>query len=182
MQISTVPPSEDDGDPETTIEMTITPSASPPQDTVPESSTQTETPARKLFNAVSACSNLHPDLVGDGDEADGDDDDADPILFEGGVGYESGIIIPSAAAGSDDSSLPPPFPGSGGWITAENVGEYFDAEGNWTGRGEGQSAQGLGPGAGSVRPREDESGPAAPSAPAVEAATEGEETKWRRTD
>jgi nucleotide-sensitive chloride channel 1A len=35
-----------------------------------------------------------------------------------------------------DGSLPPPFPGSGGWITADNVNEYFDEDGNWIGGGD----------------------------------------------
>lgn len=79
------------------------------------------------------------------------------------------------------SGLPPAMPGSGGWITAENLHEHFDGEGNWLpGRGPqedlseqdgvlingfGGAADGeeeeeegagrrLGPGAGSVRTRE----------------------------
>ena len=69
------------------------------------------------------------------------------------------------------NSLPPSMPGSGGWITAENVGDFFDEEGNWKGEGE---APRLGAGAGVVRGREDEE----------VAADDGdrEETKWRRTE
>jgi chloride channel, nucleotide-sensitive, 1A len=52
---------------------------------------------------------------------------------------------------------PPPFPGSGGWITAENVGEYFDAEGNWI-RDAPENGQILGEGAGRVRTREEMDG------------------------
>ena len=55
--------------------------------------------------------------------------------------------------------LPPPVPGSGGWITAENVGEFFDEEGGWRG-------------AGRVRGREE----------GEEGEGDGEETKWRRTE
>lgn len=73
------------------------------------------------------------------------------------------------------------MPGSGGWITAENVGEFFDEEGNWRGGeewtgdevfgmpggGVGGGEGGLGEGAGSVRREREEE--------------EGDETKWRRT-
>lgn len=75
------------------------------------------------------------------------------------------------------------MPGSGGWITAENVGEFFDEEGNWRGEaGGGQevgiSGGGLGEGAGTVRAREEDGG-------GEEVGSEGdgvEETKWRRTE
>lgn len=67
------------------------------------------------------------------------------------------------------------MPGSGGWITAENVGDFFDEEGNWRGGEEftanevlGVPGAGLGEGAGSVRGREEGEG--------LE-----DETKWRRT-
>ncbi len=75
--------------------------------------------------------------------------------------------------------LPPPMPGSGGWITAENVGEFFDEEGYWRGGEEfsasevlGLPGTGLGEGAGSVRGREEGEG----DGEGVE-----DETKWRRT-
>jgi len=61
--------------------------------------------------------------------------------MEGAYEYES--------AGAD--GLPPPMPGSGGWITAENMGEFFDEEGNWRGPE-------LGVGAGVVRDREEVEG------------------------
>ena len=67
--------------------------------------------------------------------------------------------------------LPPPMPGGGGWITAENVGDFFDEDGNWKGEGEAPS---LGGGAGLVRGREDEED--------GNGAGDGEERKWRRTD
>lgn len=35
------------------------------------------------------------------------------------------------------------MPGSGGWITAENVEQFFDEEGNWRGRGEGVDGEGV---------------------------------------
>lgn len=77
------------------------------------------------------------------------------------------------------TGLPPPMPGSGGWITADNVGDFFDEEGNWRGGEEftesevlGVPGAGLGEGAGSVRSREIGEGDG-----------EGlqDETKWRRT-
>jgi len=67
------------------------------------------------------------------------------------------------------------MPGSGGWITAENVSEYFDEEGNWRG-----AREGLGEGAGSVRRREEDDGEVNGHGGVEE--MEGEETKWRRTD
>lgn len=67
-----------------------------------------------LFAAVSNCSALHPDPVDEAMESD------DRVVFEGD--YESVTAT---------DGMPPPFPGSGGWITASNVHEYFDADGNW---------------------------------------------------
>ena len=95
-------------------------------------------------------------------------------MFEGNA---SGPFTTVSDTGGQQTALPPPLPGSGGWITAENVGEYFDEAGNWR-------DQSLGEGAGSVRRREDDDG-----ADGIEgeAAVEGngvdggEETKWRRT-
>ena len=60
-------------------------------------------------------------------------------------------------AGARDGGLPPAMPGSGGWITAENVHEYFDEDGNWIG-GEEEEEGGveLGEGAGTVHAREEE--------------------------
>ncbi|KAL2001846.1 hypothetical protein VTN02DRAFT_1137 [Thermoascus thermophilus] len=124
-----------------------------------------ETPTQALFAAVSACSNLHPDPV---EEADEDEEG-----YEGGVQgsslYQSGLIAP----GSGNGGLPPPMEGSSGWITAENMHEYFDEQGNWIGGGEEPTLP-LGPGAGTVREREEEDGNGEGG--------ESEETKWRRTD
>jgi len=53
-----------------------------------------------------------------------------------------------------DGSLPPPFPGSGGWITADNLHEYFDTDGNWIG-GPDADVEPLGEGAGRVRTRDE---------------------------
>ena len=105
------------------------------------------------------------------------------------------------------SDLPPAFPGSGGWITAENLHEHFDGEGNWLpGRelGEPQNAEimtnghggddtGLGPGAGNVRTRDDDAGEEHRRGDVdgngevdgadgeEEPGGMGEEAKWRRT-
>lgn len=67
------------------------------------------------------------------------------------------------------------MPGSGGWITAENVGEFFDGDGNFRGAGS------LGEGAGSVRGRDEveEEVDADGDRNGVEGGEE--ETKWRRT-
>jgi nucleotide-sensitive chloride channel 1A len=131
-------PSEYDEEPES-IELTLFSAAGPAQD---------------LFDAVSNCSNLHPDSVSQ-DEDMGDIDDR--ITFEGNVGYQGVSGLQGVVRGTDDGGLPLPFPGSGGWITAENVGEYFDEDGNWIGSveegdGEGES---LGGGAGRVRGRDE---------------------------
>ncbi|KAM3514406.1 hypothetical protein MY11210_001960 [Beauveria gryllotalpidicola] len=134
------------------IELTIVPPAASDTDT-----------ASRLYEAIAACSNLHPDPAGAGAGADDDDDDdyQDRIVFEGSAeqhealeGFQ-GVVLRGAA----DGGLPPPMPGSGGWITAENVGEYFDDEGNWIGPnaevgGEEEGAE-LGGGAGRTRARDE---------------------------
>ncbi|KAJ9142686.1 Benzoylformate decarboxylase [Pleurostoma richardsiae] len=140
------------------VELTIVPPESSTDLTGDEQQQQAATEADKLFKAISECSNLHPD------PADEDDDENDGyyaagaddrIIFEGGAdggqpeaieGY-SGVF----SIGGGGGRLPPPMPGSSGWITAENVHEYFDEEGNWIG-GEGVSGE-LGEGAGRVRVR-----------------------------
>jgi nucleotide-sensitive chloride channel 1A len=109
---------------------------------------------QKLFLAVSNCSNLHPDPA-DNDEEMSDALAGDSrIVFEGNVGYEGISGLPNVHRGTTDGGLPPPFPGSGGWITAENVSEYFDEEGNWIGGG-GEEGGSLGEGAGRTRTREE---------------------------
>jgi nucleotide-sensitive chloride channel 1A len=49
------------------------------------------------------------------------------------------------------------MPGSGGWITADNVHEYFDEDGNWIGEG-GEEGEALGDGAGRTRGRNEVEG------------------------
>ncbi|GFF45362.1 hypothetical protein IFM58399_07527 [Aspergillus lentulus] len=120
-----------------------------------------ETPVQMMYAAVSACSNLHPDPMEEEDEEG--DGEGDSLM-------QSGFVT----MGSADGGLPPPMDGSSGWITAENMHEYFDEEGNWIGGGEEPSLP-LGPGAGTVRQREGEG--------AEGGDRQGEdETKWRRTD
>ncbi|GAD98539.1 conserved hypothetical protein [Paecilomyces variotii No. 5] len=127
-----------------------------------------ETPTQLLFAAVSACSNLHPDPA-----TAGEDEDDEGGVLQGSSLYEAGLIAP----GSGDGGLPPPAAGSSGWITEENMHEYFDEEGNWIGGGEEPNLS-LGPGAGTVRTREEEDA----AADGSEETGDGDETKWRRTD
>lgn len=150
---------------------------------------ESESQAQRLYAALSACANLHPDPMS-GSEVDGEDDEEEDgrgggqrpaIMFEGD--QDVGAVYPLSSGGEGGGSgLPPPMPGSGGWITAENVGEFFDEEGNWRGDGgvgqEGGASAGLGEGAGTVRMREED-------VDGEDAEGEGEgteETKWRRTD
>ncbi|KAK8208196.1 regulator of volume decrease after cellular swelling-domain-containing protein [Phyllosticta capitalensis] len=72
-----------------------------------------------------------------------------------------------------------PAPGTGGWITADNMHEFADAEGGFAGFGGIPVLGGEVPAvAGTVRPREedDEDGGEAGDA------AESDETKWRRTE
>jgi nucleotide-sensitive chloride channel 1A len=149
-------PEEDDEFP-TPIELTLILPPSPTS-TEPTASADPSAPAasqaepiQALFEAISACSNLHPDAYDSEDNEDGEGQDR--IIFEGNVGYEGISGLPGAFSGVSDGGLPPPFPGSGGWITAENVSEYFDEEGNWLG-GE-EEVEELGEGAGRVRGRDE---------------------------
>lgn len=118
-----------------TVDLTLVPAAATTAD------------VQKFYDAISACSDLHPD------PADEDDDDDDRIVFEGDhepvEGY-TGVLH-----GASDGGLPPAFPGSGGWITAENVHLHFDADGNWIGGQDGGEEEELGEGAGRVRGRDE---------------------------
>lgn len=178
---SAAAPEEEDVEPDS-LSITIIPTASAP----PQSATQDDpaedkpeqTPVVAMFNALSNCSNLHPDPVEPGDE---DMDGAGE--GEAGMGgsrlFRAGLAFP----GSSDGGLPPAMPGSGGWITAENMHEFIDEDGNWIEekeKVEGEEAEDgeepLGPGAGTVRPR-DEEGDEGDG----DAGNETDETKWRRT-
>lgn len=101
----------------------------------------------RLYDAIAACSNLNPDPQ---DEEGKEEDEAN---FERMVdGYGGGVTY-----GAQNGGLPPPVAGSSGWITAENMHEYFDEDGNWLGDeadGSGDHImEELGEGAGSVHPR-----------------------------
>lgn len=108
-----------------------------------------------LFNQISACSNLHPDP--NDSEGDGGGDQAERIVpEESNVEHEALDGFTGVLRGDSAGGLPPPMPGSSGWITAENVHEYFDGEGNFIGQS-GSSGE-LGEGAGRVRDRDEVDG------------------------
>jgi chloride channel, nucleotide-sensitive, 1A len=136
-------------DEEDSISMTIIPqndAPPPPTTSDPESHTDDHSPQPPtvaMFTALSNCSNLHPDPANDEDGA---------AALEGSALFQAGMIAPGDGSGG----LPPPMPGSDGWITAENMGEYLDEEGNWIGGEEAGQEEALGVGAGSVRQREDD--------------------------
>ena len=115
--------------------------------------------------------------------------------------FDDGAVFPLAGEGGA-GGLPPPMPGSGGWITAENVDveAMIAPEAEWRGdvnhqhhddvAGSAGGGEGLGAGAGTVRPRVDEGvdGSGDGDADAKEGVdgeeadgAGGEETKWRRT-
>jgi nucleotide-sensitive chloride channel 1A len=65
-------------------------------------------------------------------------------------------LHPDADASGDedgDDILDDSAPGASGWITAENMDEYMDENGNFTGMVIGNDE--LGPGAGTIRTREE---------------------------
>ncbi|KAJ6786643.1 hypothetical protein PWT90_09407 [Aphanocladium album] len=133
------------------IELTIV----PPADASDDAPT-----ASKLYEAIAACSNLHPDPAHEGDEDDAEEDNYDRIVFEGSAEHDALEGFSGVLRGNADGGLPPPMPGSGGWITAENVSEYFDADGNWIGPGAevGGEEEELGEGAGRTRARDEVEG------------------------
>ncbi|RMZ81028.1 hypothetical protein DV738_g2401, partial [Chaetothyriales sp. CBS 135597] len=184
MQLITSTDDEEDVD---SISITLVPTAAAPQQAALQSATAEEedddndghlatnddeahqSPAHALFNALSNCSNLHPDPINEG----GDDEDGN----EGAGGsrlIQSGLAIPLGS--SSGSGLPPPLPGSGGWITAENMHEFIDEDGNFIERDDEEAepvAPSLGPGAGTVRSREEGGASGGGAA--------DEESKWQRT-
>lgn len=189
--LSTTGPIYDDHDPSNTISLTIIPS--PTSTSTSTTSEEHEDEAQTLYTSLSACADLHPDPTNDDEDDDDDDafwnnnDDDDPLgldrIDERGVGY---IAHGPAASDVDGNSgagltaLPPPMPGSGGWITAENVGEFFDEN------GEVRAGGRLGDGAGRVRGRAEDDGGAEGHVVGNGDGAEGEggddeETKWRRT-
>ncbi|OJJ99780.1 hypothetical protein ASPACDRAFT_1888445 [Aspergillus aculeatus ATCC 16872] len=176
--------SAEDDEEECTILTLVPPSSHAPEQQQQEKSgeeeegleTETETPTQALYAAVSACSNLHPDPVEPGDEEEDDDEG------EEGPGHGDSALLQSGliAMGNGAGGLPPPMDGSSGWITAENMHEFFDEDGNWIGGGQ-EPTLSLGPGAGTVRQRE-EDGAEAQQDGDVNGEAASEETKWRRTD
>jgi chloride channel, nucleotide-sensitive, 1A len=118
-----------------TVDLTIIPSdvTYPPSEDS-ETTAAPQSSATLLFEALSACANLHPD------------------------------------PDSPSSDNGQPTPGAGGWITAENMSDFLDTDGNFVG------VPALGPGAGVVHAREDDS-----EKEAVNGADEPEDTKWHRT-
>lgn len=151
----------DDHDQEGSVALNLLPqSASEP---VPLDNTSEDTlpvsPSQRLYDAVTDCANLHPDANSPCSSRAGGEDEND----EDEPAFDYQVLR--------DDSMPAALPGSGGWITSENMHEFFDEEGNWRGRG-------LGLGAGLVRDRNDtENGINGDS----EALNSDEESKWRRT-
>ena len=128
LQLLTEAQTFDDHDPDSTISMTLIPAAaSRLEDNTPEEggngAPEPESQAQQLYTALSACANLHPDPVSGSDvdvnEDDGGGGQCPAIVFEGD--QDVGGIYPLSNGEGGGSGLPPPMPGSGGWITAENV-------------------------------------------------------------
>ncbi|KAI9780512.1 MAG: hypothetical protein M1835_004472 [Candelina submexicana] len=180
----------DDSEEEGQIHVTLVPSST--TDGAAQSTTsdrnETQTTAidgdiQALFSAVTTCSNLNPDP-----QVEPSSDD------EGGFGDNEAL--------SSIGGLPPAMPGSGGWITSENVGDFFDDNGEprteafdteaeetrvtQTQAGQNPSDNteegqgGLGAGAGYVRPRGDDE--EIDWGDDNDADGDGAESKWRRTD
>ena len=135
----------DDDDTFNTVELTV----------IPSTSAEPSTPgtASEMYEAIATCSNLHPDPNDDGDEDE--EDNYDRIVFEGSAEHEAIEGFSGVLRGAADGGLPPPMPGSGGWITADNVHEYFDEDGNWIGQGQEEEGDELGEGAGRTRARDE---------------------------
>ena len=152
----------DDHDQEGTITLNVLPQSTP--ESAPSDNTNSDTPAvstcQQLYDAVTACANLHPDPVSpSSSQAEGEEEEND----EDQPAFDYEVL--------GDDGMPAAFPGSGGWITSENMDQFFDEEGNWRGRG-------LGPGAGLARSRDDiQNGVNGDG----EAINSDDESKWRRT-
>lgn len=167
-----------DDDEEDSITITVVPTATEvPEPSAPADGEEEQpvSATQMFYNAVSACSNLHPDPVLPGDEDD-DEEEGDYEDEEGDYDMQDDGVVQL------QSGLPPPMPGSSGWITAENMHEYFDEDGNWIAGGQEPSLP-LGPGAGTVRQRDDSEGEGgAGNAGQAGDGSNNEETKWQRTD
>ena len=117
---------------------------------LPDPESQGTEAAKIMFKALSDCQSLHPD------PEQSDDEDGDPIVFEG-----------------DAEMRLEGFPTGGGWITAENVDQFRFEDAEEENRA--QSGTILGPGAGAVRRREEEDENTETTGSA------DSDTKWRRT-
>ncbi|CAJ2507590.1 Uu.00g087760.m01.CDS01 [Anthostomella pinea] len=163
MQLEFAGAGADDDESFDPIELTLVPYKPLSEDSPnPESSTVDALNAERtnaLFNQISSCSNLNPDPRDD--EEDEEEDSADRIIFEGSAEHGAAVDgLPGVLLGDSTGGLPPPMPGSSGWITAENVDQYSDADGNWIGGQDGQDGEDgisgeLGEGAGRVRDRDE---------------------------
>lgn len=116
----------------------------------PSQSEADATAIKEIFTAMNACADLHPD------PEDSDEGEGGPEI--------------------DDSA-----PGASGWITAENMGEFLDENGELNMRGmtvfgEEGADEPLGPGAGTVRGREEDGEHRGDAVNGVG------ETKWQRTE
>ncbi|TGJ85747.1 hypothetical protein E0Z10_g2983 [Xylaria hypoxylon] len=155
MQLEFSDSSPDDDESFEPIELTLIPYSAGSNDEFPAIDPLNAERTNALFNQISACSNMNPDPRNDDEDEDDEDEfNADRIIFEGNV--DEGVAIeglPGVLQGNSSGGLPPPMPGSSGWITADNVNEYFDEQGNWIGE-DGVSGE-LGDGAGRVRGRDE---------------------------
>ncbi|KAF2220573.1 regulator of volume decrease after cellular swelling-domain-containing protein [Elsinoe ampelina] len=163
-----------------TLEVVLTPSPQAPSDPDPAAESSSTnghgqggaSEAALLYTALSTCADLHPDPNPD-DEAEGN-----------AAGLMAMLQQATTEGGEVDLS-------SGGWVTAENMHEFLDADGNVTfpsqvsGEAEGADEgehEGLGPGAGTRRGVEDgEDGAEEGDDGATEDGEGRGETKWRRT-
>ena len=128
-----------------TIDLYVVPLKISPDIAKPREGTD-DSPVRDVYDAVTACSMLHPDP-----QTPGEDDDSDA--------NEDGIQQISLTGGN--------------WITSENMHDFFDEDGNYTG------PEILGPGAGHVRSRDDVDDE---EDKAIGSGDEIDSTKWHRTD
>ena len=87
-------------------------------------------------------------------------------------------VFPDASDDDGEDILDDTAPGASGWITAENMDEYMDENGNFSGMVIGEE---LGPGAGTVRAREDTEEGANVFGPDGVNGTDGHEGKYYRT-
>jgi len=149
----------DDEDEGQTVEMLIVPSTSTDSNTTEADVTNTsQTPqtqadlVKQIFESISRCADLHPDLA---------NPDSDEDMDDGEGGRAGGLAALLAGGGG--------MPGVGGWITSENVDEFaarFGDDGEGEIDADGVEGAELGPGAGARRTREE--------------GEDDDETKWQR--